>query len=245
MRTKLTLIFILIFFSLSFFTFGYKYEKTIEKSFKAGPDFNFSLENCNGSIEVVTHKGNTVYIKARKYSNKSDSFERTKVVFKETGKGLKVYVKRPEKNCKTSFKFYVKLPETTSMAEIETVNGSIEVEGSLKDLNAETVNGKLSFEGTFEDAEFETVNGSVGIYLKQALTGDLSIDTVNGSIKLEINKESSFNLRANTVNGSIKSDFNLSKTKQFIGSKMNGTINKGEYDIKLKTVNGSIKILGN
>ncbi len=245
MRTKLTLIFIVIFFSISFLSFGYKYEKTIEKSFKAGSDYNFELENCNGNIEVVTYKGDTIYIKAKKYSNKEDHFEKTKVIFKESGKSLRIYVKRPWKNCKASVRFYVKLPENISLSEIETINGSIEIEGSLKDLDANTVNGKLSFEGTFKDAEFETVNGSVGIYLKQAIAGDLSIETVNGSVKLEINKDSSFNLRANTVNGSIKSDFNLPRTKQFIGSKMDGTINKGKYDVKLKTVNGSIKILGN
>ena len=231
--------------TITFFNFGYKYEKTIEKSFKAGTDFTFSLENCNGSIDVVTYKGDTIYIKAKKYSNKEKYFEKTKVVFKESNKKLKVYIKRPGKNCKTSFKFYIKLPHNITLAEIETVNGSIDIEGSMKDLDAETINGKLSFEGTFEDAEFETVNGSVGIYLKNAITGDLSIETVNGSIKLELDKKSSFNLRANTVNGSIKSDFNLPRTKKFIGSKMDGTINKGEYDIKLSTVNGSIKVLSN
>lgn len=245
MKTKLTLIFILIFFSLSFFTFGYKYEKTIEKSFKAGADFSFELENCNGNIDLVTYKGDTIYVKAKKYSNKSKDFEDTRVVFKESEGRLKVYVKRPGKNCKTSVKFYVKLPHNISLTEIETVNGGIKIKGILKDLDAETVNGRLSFEGSFEDAEFETVNGSIGIYLKKAIGGDLSVETVNGSVKLEIDKDSSFNLKANTVNGSIKSDFNLSRTKKFIGSKMSGTVNKGKYDIKLSTVNGSIKVLGN
>ena len=245
MRTKLTIIFMLIFFSISFFSFGYKYEKTIEKSFKAGSDFTFELENCNGNINIVTYKGDTIYIKARKYSNKSEYFENTEVVFKESDGRLKVYVKRPGRNCKASVKFYVKLPHNISLTDIETVNGSIGIEGKLKDLDAETVNGRLSFEGSFEDAEFETVNGSIGIYLKKAIAGDLSVETVNGSVKLEIDKDSSFNLRANTVNGSIKSDFNLPRTKKFIGSKMAGTINKGKFDIKIATVNGSIKVLGN
>ena len=245
MKTKLTLIFILIFFSLTFFSFGYKYEKTIEKSFKVGSDFNFELENCNGNISVVTYKGDTIYVKAKKYSNKEEYFEKTKVVFTDSEGKLKIYVKRPWKNCKATVKFYVKLPHNVSLTEIETINGSIAIEGKLKDIKADTINGRLSFEGSFEDAEFTTVNGSVGIYLNKAIAGDLSVETVNGSVKLEINKDSSFNLKANTVNGSIKSDFSLSRTKQFIGSKMAGTINKGKFDIKMETVNGSIKVLGN
>ncbi|MEN8221712.1 MAG: DUF4097 family beta strand repeat-containing protein [Acidobacteriota bacterium] len=245
MKKKFTLLFILIFFSLSFFTFGYKYEKTIEKSFKAGQNFSFKIENCNGNIDIVTHKGDTIYVKAKKYSNKEDHFEETKVVFNEENNNLKIYVKRPWRNCKASVKFFIKLPQSISLSEIETVNGSIEIEGSLKDLDAETVNGRLSIEGAFEDAELSTVNGSVNIYQKKALAGDLSVKTVNGSVKLEIDKSSSFNLRAGTVNGSIKSDFNLHRAKRFIGSKMDGTVNKGKYDIKLKTVNGSIKILSN
>ncbi len=245
MKIKVIFLSVLIFFLASFFSFGYKYEKTIKKSFKAGNNFKFEIKNCNGNIKVETYDGDTIYIKAEKYSNKNNSFEKTKILFEEGKNSLRIRVKRPGRNCKASVKFYLRLPQNISYSEIETINGSLRITGKVKDIIVETVNGKISLEGMCGDAKLRTVNGSIQLYLKEKIHGDINVKTVNGSIKVELDDDSSFNLNAKTINGSIKSDFNLYMTKKFIGSKMDGTINKGEFDIKLNTVNGSIKILKN
>ncbi len=243
MKTKLLIVFIIIFLTLPIFTFGYKYEKTIDKSFVVDSNFDFELKNCNGNIDVATYKGNKILIKIRKYSNSSGSFEKTKVIFKKSDGKLKVSIKRPGNNCRTSFEFYIKLPRNLSLTVVETINGRIGADGIFGDFSAKTVNGRLSFEGVLDDAKFATVNGSIGVYLDKPLSGDLSIRSVNGSVKLELDKNSSFFLSSKTTNGSIKSDFGLHRTKRFIGSKMDGVVNDGKFDIKIQTVNGSVKVL--
>ncbi|MEN8153949.1 MAG: DUF4097 family beta strand repeat-containing protein [Acidobacteriota bacterium] len=245
MKKKLLLTAIIIFFTLFTFVHGYKYEKTINRSFKINKDGVFSLKNINGDVKFKTYDGNEIKVIAEKRSNYKDYFEELEIIFEKSENMLKIYTKRNRKNCRVSINYQVKIPENLSSTKISVVNGKLSGYGNLKDIILKTVNGKINYEGNFNKGEVSSVNGSVHIFTKDKVRDNISVRTVNGSISIELNEDSDIKVKAGTINGSIRSDFNIKTTKGFIGSKAEGSVNKGEHYIKLKTVNGSIKILQN
>jgi DUF4097 and DUF4098 domain-containing protein YvlB len=72
-----------------------------------------------------------------------------------------------------------------------------------------------------DETEFTTVNGSVNVTLPASLGAEVE---------------------ASTVNGSIDSDFPLLVHGKISPRKITGTIGSGGRELKLTTVNGSIRI---
>src|SRR5262249_35148041 len=110
------------------------------------------------------------------------------------------------------------------------------------DAEAYTVNGsvKLSTTGL---AVASTVNGSVNVTMGRAdWPNGASFKTVNGEIKLSLPSVVDANLHAETLNGTIRSDFPITTT-QVSRRRLDGTIGNGGRDLKLSTVNGSIRLL--
>jgi DUF4097 and DUF4098 domain-containing protein YvlB len=139
--------------------------------------------------------------------------------------------------------FYIWLPQGIHEAGLKLVNGSSVVSGVYGDFNAKTVNGKIDFEGGFTSSQFYTVNGGISIYLKDKLGGSIRAKTVNGTVKIEMPRDSSFEVNGATVNGSVRSDFGITIRRGLIGNKASGTVNDGQHEISINTVNGSIRLL--
>ena len=73
-----------------------------------------------------------------------------------------------------------------------------------------------------EDAEFRTVNGSVDLTMPPDLSAEVSIKLLNGD---------------------IETDFPVEVHEgRYVGSKARGTIGGGEHDLRIETVNGSIRL---
>jgi DUF4097 and DUF4098 domain-containing protein YvlB len=70
-----------------------------------------------------------------------------------------------------------------------------------------------------------------------------SFKTVNGEIELSLPSVVDANLHAETLNGSISSDFPITVTGQMSRRRLDGTIGNGGRELRLSTVNGSIKLL--
>ncbi len=237
-------VFIIAFTFLVTCAFGANFEEKIEKTFKLDKNGVFSLKNINGTITVQTHSKSEVVIKAVKIADKKAELEDVDIVFDYTENELEIYTKRLKSHSNARVNFEAWIPENLKETTAKSVNGELNLEGNYGQLNAKTVNGKIVMQGGFTDADFDTVNGSVGIYCKKKLAGNFKGKTVNGSVKLELTGDSEFSFDADTLNGSIKSDFSaITIKKGFIGKSAKGTVGSGAYEVELKTVNGSIKML--
>jgi len=145
-------------------------------------------------------------------------------------------------NNDTSVHFEVRVPYGVGFVG-RTVNGEVSGESLQGDAEGYTVNGsvKLSTTGL---AVASTVNGSVNVTMGRAdWPNGASFKTVNGEITLSLPSVFDANLHAETLNGSITSDFPIAVTGQVSRRRLDGTIGNGGRDLKLSTVNGSIKLL--
>jgi DUF4097 and DUF4098 domain-containing protein YvlB len=93
------------------------------------------------------------------------------------------------------------------------------------------------------NARAETVNGSISAALGRAdWRGSVSFETVNGGITLELPEDLSADVTGETVNGSIETDFPLAVKGRFSSRRLAGTIGGGGRELRLATVNGSIRL---
>src|SRR5262245_58651329 len=142
----------------------------------------------------------------------------------------------------TNVHFDVRVPYGVGLIG-RTVNGEVSGESLTGDAEAHTVNGsvKLSTTGL---AVANTVNGSVHVRMGRAdWPNGASFKTVNGEIELSLPSVLDANLHAETLNGSISSDFPITVTGQMSRRRLDGTIGNGGRELRLSTVNGSIKLL--
>jgi hypothetical protein len=123
-----------------------------------------------------------------------------------------------------------------------TVNGGVQVDGLDADVRAYTVNGGINL-STKGFAEAGTVNGGITATVGRGDWKDeAEFSTVNGSVTVTLPASLGAELEASTVNGSIDSDFPLLVHGKISPRKINGTIGSGGRELKLTTVNGSIRL---
>jgi len=240
MKAKMLIVTALL-FSLS--TTVHAYEETQSRNFKLTATGTFDLANINGDIILSTHREEIVAIEATKRADSKAEADAVEIVFTHEPGHLKVSIKRHCKRCNVRVNFRIRIPEKLGSTSLGSVNGRIDAQGGFAKLKARSVNGRLNFRGYTSEGSFSAVNGKIMVSLKERLTGDISLESVNGSIQLEIPDGSSFSFRGSTLNGSVRSDFPVKIKRGIIGQKVTGSVNGDTFDVKIKTVNGSIRLL--
>jgi len=235
---------------------------------RAGEDFQWSgkiaagksieVKGINGDIMVDPTSGTEVKVVAKKSAHKSDSDEVTIEVIEHEGgvtlcakyptpKGERPNECQPGEGGRMSTRdndvqvdFTVQVPAGVAFTG-RTVNGDIMASGLKGDAEAYTVNGSIKLE-TRGTARATTVNGSIQAEMGAPASGDLEFETVNGGITITMPAASGADVHASTVNGRISTDFPLTVQGKFSPRSLRGTIGKGGPELKLSTVNGSIRL---
>jgi hypothetical protein len=146
------------------------------------------------------------------------------------------------RNNDTVVHFDVRVPSGVGFVG-RTVNGGISAESLQGDAEAHTVNGSVKL-STAGRALASTVNGSVTATMGRAdWPNNASFTTVNGSITLTLPSAFDADLHAEMLSGNLTSDFPVS----IISSsekprRLSGTIGNGGRQLRLTTVNGSIRL---
>ncbi len=218
------------------------------------------IKGVSGDVHATAATGDQIEVTATKHARRSDpeSVE-IKVVPSDEGVTICAVYPTPRRarepnECTTgdhwssstedndvSVDFEVRVPAGIKFYG-HTVNGAVEVEHLGADVWAYTVNGSVHV-STTGTAEATTVNGSIAAQLGRADWADaVEFTTVNGGITLDLPANLSAEVRASTVNGDVTSDFPLTVTGRFGPRRFHGTIGQGGRELKLSTVNGSIRL---
>lgn len=259
---------IIILFLAGMFLFGsqeYRYTEEYQRTAVLGPGGAFALANVNGDVRVSSWKENRVEVRAVKSARRSEKdLKDIYIVFDASADRVSVRAVWPKfrVNFQAKVDFEVKVPEGVRLAELKTVNGGVMVTGVYSAVEAETTNGRLEGRDIKGDVTFETTNGGVkiagaeGEVRAETTNGGIEIaglvfskrvraETTNGSIVLSLNnpEQVNANLLAETTNGSISVDFpvtlqNLTRSRR----KVEARLGSGGAEIRLRTVNGSIRI---
>lgn len=136
--------------------------------------------------------------------------------------------------------FTVRVPKGVRFVG-RTVNGQVEAMALDSDTEAHTVNGNLLL-NTAGTAQGETVNGSINARVGH-ITRGMTFSTVNGGITLDVPSCAEARIHANTLNGRILTNFPLAvKGTLPAGVRADGSLGGGGPELRLATVNGTIKL---
>jgi hypothetical protein len=217
------------------------------------------IRGVNGDVRAVPSQDGAVHVNADRHGRRDDPMSvRIEVV--EHGGGVTICAVYPtpenarrENECRpgggrnnvhrndVQVDFTVQVPAGI-LFEGATVNGELIVDGLDSDVKANTVNGDVDVE-TAGFAVASTVNGSITCRLGSSqFDDDVEFETVNGSITIEMPEGLNADFRASTVNGSIDSDFPILVTGKVSRRSLRGRIGDGGPELRLSTVNGSIRI---
>jgi hypothetical protein len=217
------------------------------------------VRGVNGHIRAVPSDDDLVRVEADRYGRRSDPTSvRIEVVEHSGGVTICAVYPTPrnarrENECRpgggrnntsrndVQVDFTVRVPARVRFAG-HTVNGGIDADGLRADVRASTVNGDVEVR-TSGFAEASTVNGDITCRLgRSSFEDDVEFETVNGSITIEMPEGLNADFSASTVNGSIDSDFPILVTGKVSRRSMRGAIGDGGPELRVSTVNGSIRL---
>jgi hypothetical protein len=218
------------------------------------------IKGVNGSIRAMAATGDEIDVSARKTSRRSDPDE-VKIEVVPSDEGVTICAVYPtgrharyENSCEpgndwhsstdnndVNVDFTIRLPAGIVFSG-QTVNGDVEAEHLGSDAEVSTVNGSIDVSAAGH-VEARTVNGSIRAAMGRAdWQSEAEFTTVNGGITLTLPDDLSAEVRAETVNGDLETDFPLTVTGRFGPRHMRGTIGHGGRQLRLTTVNGSIRL---
>jgi DUF4097 and DUF4098 domain-containing protein YvlB len=209
------------------------------------------LDNVNGKVRIATWDRAEVKVDAIKRADTQQELDALKIEVTSKPERVRIHTEYPNgkvshhgKGASGSVDYEVKVPVGAQLEEIQVVNANLEIEGVTGRVNASTVNGRLVVNGLESDSKLETVNGNVeAVFQKFEGVKSVLLKSVNGKLQLSLPSGTSAEVSAKTVNGTINSESGLTATKHWpVGSSLHGTLGNGGAQIKLETVNGSIRV---
>jgi hypothetical protein len=222
--------------------------ETFEKAYSLEGVDRVRVENVNGRMDVTAWDRNYVRVTAVK-SGTPSALENTVIRVTQPGSEIRVETVALRRPHLFSFLFgghrlakveyRILLPAATP-ARLETVNGSVHVEGRRAETRAETVNGSIDLRGISGVLHAETVNGRISLTREDS--EDTYLETVNGSIEAELPGSASFRYRLSSINGSMEVGERRSRAHAIGIKSFEGDVNGGKSLVKAGTVNGSIRI---
>ena len=133
---------------------------------------------------------------------------------------------------------------TQGQADLETTNGGIVVDQAGGEIEIGTTNGSIEVTRSAGVVQASTTNGSIDVELDAAPDADqLSFSTTNGGITLRVPGNAGMTLDAAATNGRVSSDFEVTSGGRSERRRLEGDVNGGGGKVRLRTTNGSIRIV--
>lgn len=234
------------------------YAADFEWSGSIGAGETLEIKGVIGEISAVPASGNQIEVVARKSARRSNPDEVTIEVIEHSG-GVTLCALYPtpesarrDNECgvgsdgrmsvnrnDTQVEWEVRVPANV-LFHAKTVNGDISIAQVAADVIANTVNGDIELETT-GSARAETVNGDVRASF-DVMRDDVEFETVNGSVVLDVADDINADLDARWVNGGLESDIPLRLNGRMGRTQAQGMLGDGGPELRVRTVNGSIRI---
>ena len=127
---------------------------------------------------------------------------------------------------------------------VHHVNGAVEIRSLDAAVEVDHVNGDVDLFDIFGDADVVLVNGQVDAEVYLPFAGLIDIRLTNGDVNLDVPAETSADLDARVTNGTVTVS-NLTLHDPVVNTRsVIATLGGGDGLIELRTVNGTIRVIG-
>jgi hypothetical protein len=241
-RVALVLVGVLLVSSHAFAT-----DQVFEQSYPLHPGGTFLLENVNGSVEVDGWSRDEVEVRAVKVASAaSRDLSDVEIQVESQPQQITVHTRYPKGGSEDVFvEYHVYVPSKVLLSNVETVNGSVLVQGIDGNGALHSVNGNVEVLKSAGRFNAKTTNGNVRLELSQLGDGaPMNVETVNGSVTLGLPTSARANLKILNLNGEFSSELPVTSTTTFAGARaIRGRLGLGGGEISVRTVNGAIRLV--
>jgi hypothetical protein len=221
-------------------------------------DGSFSLDNVNGPIMITGWDRPEVEVTAVKHGGSPAELGAVKVEAEAGANRVAIHTRIPDnergghwsrawgrhKNQDLEVDYTIQVPRHARLADIDSVNGRIEIAGVAGDITTSSVNGQTRVADAVGSLKLDTVNGRITAEFARLKAGqNASFDAVNGQIEVVLPADADATVSASTVNGRITSDCpGLTVKKEFpVGNDLDGQLGGGGARVHADAVNGTIR----
>jgi DUF4097 and DUF4098 domain-containing protein YvlB len=221
------------------------YRETFDQSYPLVAGGRVALSNVNGSVRVNVWDQNTVHVRAVKEAESKGDLEALRIEVEHSANSVDIKTHYPHgDHGHLSVEYTLTVPKGATLDSFRLVNGGLTVAGLGGEVTAKLVNGVAKLTGLAGNVNVHTVNGGVNVELEKLGAGQrVELETVNGAIELRLAPTVAADARAETVNGHLSNEFGVPVNKhKYVGADMTGSIGSGGGELRLETVNGSIRV---
>ena len=235
--------------------------------FKGTGITKIDAQAANGRITLQGSDRDAVTVHARKEVRgrrgvAAEFAEQVEIRAEQIGDELRIFTEHPPppSGVNLTVRYAIETPREVDV-NLRTVNSKIEIGGISGTIDATTANGTINLRGDTgpiraratngtiraeiglltNDAEFSTTNGTIGVEVHRCI-GSVAASTTNGTINLTLPADFAGQLDAEARRGRVHTDFPVPVVGR-IKNQLKGEVGDGgEAIIKLRTVNGSIRL---
>ena len=207
---------------------------------------SFELQNVNGPVEVQGWDRDAVEVRAVKTAKHHESdLDRVTIEVSAKADSVSVTTHYPQdEGVEVAVEYLVRVPRGAHVEHVGTINGTVSVVGvdSIDDLH--TVNGNIEVYDGGGNVHAHTTNGNIHLELAHFVgaTG-ASAETTNGSLLVALPADAQADIETRCLNGNFLSEVPLTMQSTLKPREMHGKLGKGGAPIKLRTINGGIRIV--
>jgi len=223
------------------------------------------IRGVNGSVRAVASGDGLVHVEAVSRVHRSDP-QRVEIKVVEHDRGVTICATHPRLSAASDLYDCVRGGDRRSTIaldddpEIDFVIG-VPVGAQF---SVSTVSADVDVQGLQSEVNVATISGRVSIHRTGRLSASSTVTTVNGDVVLELPAAAGAELHASTVSGDLRSDFPVyfmgrsARARQGAGAfppdppsvpggagplGLSGRIGEGGPDIRILSINGSIRLL--
>ncbi|GAC1635717.1 MAG: hypothetical protein NVS9B14_13310 [Candidatus Acidiferrum sp.] len=238
-----------VFAFLLSFTAGPSYaalSQQFDQTYPLQPGGTFELKNVNGPVEVQAWDRNVVEVRAVKTAKHHESdLERVTIDVSAKPDAISVSTRYPQdEGVEVAVEYLIHVPHSAHVEHLGTINGTISIAGVALIGDLHTVNGNIEVYDGGGDVHAHTTNGNIHLELAHFREGTgSSAETTNGSLLVALPSDTQAEIETRCLNGNFRSEMPISMESTLKPREMRGRLGKGGAPIKLRTINGGIRIV--
>jgi DUF4097 and DUF4098 domain-containing protein YvlB len=215
-------------------------------SYPFASESRLQLSNQNGSVQILGDDSNEVRIEAIKKAHTQSELAAIHVSVEQNDKAIAIktiWDDSSRRRVDSSVEYRISIPRHFAEIEIITANGSVSAKNFEAETSLRSANGAIEASDLLGSLTLESLNGSVALTQNQNAPA-AKLSTTNGSISLTLPASANVSVSAQTKVGQIQSDLpaNQRRRVNVVGEELRTTLGDGANPIRLRTVNGTIRI---
>lgn len=221
-------------------------KQQFDETYPLQPGGSFELQNVNGPVEIQGWDRDAVEVHAVKTAKRNEAdLQRVTIEVAAKPQSVSVTTHYPaDEGVEVAVEYVIHVPHNAHIEHIGTINGTLVVAGVAAVDELRTVNGNIEVYDGGNGLHAHTTNGNIHLELADfSGSGGTSAETTNGSLLVALPRDAQADLETRCLNGNFLSEIPISMESAQKPREMHGRFGRGGAPIKLRTINGGIRIV--